>query len=812
MADALTWANVFNEAFVNAGRVPWFDDETIQRIKDHMSGTLPDETIRDPRPGVDDWYGSGVGYNSGRGPNYGNGNNDWFKVFFKRWSFSQQHNIDLSGGGNATTYYLGAGYMGKEGMYNFADDDYKRYNLRANISTDPARWLKLNFRSAFSRGKNNTPAAYSSLTGGNWMHQIARKLPNTPLKNPDGYYSDYSNVNNFTEGGRDLSTDDQLTLTGETIITPLKGWNITANYTLNGEYYYDEIFNKTVYTYLPSGTKVVEWQTDPNNSLAKSQVNINHSTINLFSSYETNLGNHYFKILGGYIRDYTDYKEFSASNSLLYSNDIPSLNLTYNTTPAVGDIMRRLAIEGFFGRFNYNYQDKYLVELNGRYDASSRFLQGHRWQLYPSVSAGYNISKENFWQPLEKYVNALKIRGSYGTLGDQWGDDPGHTNFYPFYPSLGTVSPSGTNWIFANGREAYIVPPGLVNPNLTWARIKTFDLGADIYFLNNRLSASFDWYKRRTDDFVGPGQALPVVLGAAVPIENNASIETKGFELSLGWSDKIGNVTYYVKGVLSNYKGKVLQYPNPTQLLTTWYPGMTMGEIWGYVTQGLFKSNQEVADAPDQSKLYGAQWTPGDVRYKDLDGNNAIDYGDYTAKHPGDLKVIGNNTPQYSYGLSLGAQYRGFDLSVFLQGVAKRDVWISSNMFWGIVPGGAPEWQSSVFTKTLNYWSADNPDGYFPKIYMSDQMSKNEQVQTRYLQNAAYMRVKNLQIGYALPHGLIRKAHLQQLRLYLSIDNLATVTKLQNTLDPELSIPALEGDGKIYPLQRTFSFGLNIGL
>lgn len=802
MVNSLDFAQTFNEAFTNAGRAPWYDSETLQRISDYQAGILQDETIKDPN--YDDWYGSGIGYFTGSGPNKGNGNNDWFDIFF-RPAFSHQHNLGVSGGGNSSTYYVGAGYLSRDGIYNFMRDKFQRYNLRANLSTEIAKWMTVNFRSTLSREQNNTPATYSAATGGNYMHQIARKLPTTPFRNPDGHYSDYSNIALFTEGGRNTYTDNRSMLTGEVVLRPLVGWQITGNFTYDGRFYNEENFNKTVYSTLPSGNRVVQFQTNPVNSLTKISSTTDHYIINLFSSYEKQLSQHYFQVLGGYIRDYTHLKSINAGNSLLYSNDIPSLNLTYNPNATIGDSDIRLAIEGIFGRFNYNYDGKYLLEFNGRYDASSRFTEGSRWNLYTSVSAGYLMSKEAFWEPIKPYVNMFKLRGSYGSLGDQWGDNPNRNNYYPFYPSLGTRAPNNTNWIFNDGRQAYITPPGLVNNALTWATITSLNLAFDAELLKSRLAVSLDWYRRDAVDFVGPAQALPAVLGTAVPFANIASMKTTGFELTVGWNDQIGNVNYFARGVLSDYTATVLDYPNPSGLLSDWYQGMRMGEIWGFETMGLFQSTEEISEAPSQHRIFGGNWAPGDVRYRDRNGDNEITIGTNTLSDPGDRKVIGNSTPRYAYGMTLGGQWKGFDASVFLQGVAKRDAWIGSNMYWGIVGG---EWQSTYLVENQDRWTPESPDGFFPKYYMSNEMNKNMQQQTRYLQNAAYMRLKNVQIGYNFPPLLINRIQLQNLRIYISGDNLATFTKMQKSVDPELAIDA----GKIYPLQRFFSFGLNLTL
>ncbi|PSL23856.1 SusC/RagA family TonB-linked outer membrane protein [Dyadobacter jiangsuensis] len=795
MVNSLDFANLYNEAFKNAGRAPAFDDETIQRIKDYQAGKITTETIASPVAGSNSWLTWASS----------NANHDWFKIYFKDFAFSQQHNVGVTGGSDKTTYYVGGGYNYRGGMYNFGTDTYKRFNIRANVTSDLTRWLGFSFRSSASRQLYDTPNLYGSKTGGGneaYMHQIARKFPTVALFNPDGNYSSTSDVLLHEQGGRNKTVTDQVMLTGEFNVKFTKDWTATANYTLDGSFYDAQSHQKTLYEFLPDGSKAVIGGTSPSSFSRNNERNFHH-IVNAFTSYEKQEGSHYFKVLGGYVRDLTEFQSYSASNSLLYSDNIPSLNTSYGTSPTIGDNIRKLASEGFFGRINYNFKEKYLLEINGRYDGTSRFLQDVRWKFYPGISAGWNVDRESFFEPLAKTVTAFKIRGSYGQLGDQYFLDANAPNWYPFYPSLSITKPTSTSWLFGSGQEAAVNYPTMVNPMLTWVTTKSSNIGADIALFNNRLTSSFDWYVRKADDFAGPSQALPAILGAAPPTANNAAIETRGFELTIGWNDHIGDVRYGLRGVLSNYSGKVVKYPNPNGTLSTYYEGQKMGEIWGYQSVGLFRSEQEVAEAPAQTFLSAAAWTPGDVRYADLNGDGKIDAGNSTLANPGDRRVIGNSTPRYSYSFTGDLAWKGFDLQVFLQGIAKRDVFIGSNYFFGIVGN---EWQSSVFTVHQDRWTAENPNGYFPKFYMSDQNSKNTQTQTRYLQNAAYLRIKNLQLGYSLPPAVMKAIRLQRVRVYLSAENLATFTKLVKTLDPELSI----GSGKIYPLQRTFSAGLNV--
>ncbi|MDR1225264.1 MAG: TonB-dependent receptor [Tannerella sp.] len=795
IANSLDFVNFQNEAFRNADRMPMFSDEAIQRIKDYQAGIITDETYKDPAPGSDSWVTW-----------QGNANNDWFDIYFKDFAFSQQHNVGVSGGTNHSNYYIGLGYNQQEGLYNYGKDSYQRFNVRANLSSELTKWLTFNFKSAFSRGVTDTPYTYPAKTGGNWMHQISRKWPTAALYNPDGYYSYPSDVVFQEEAGRNKSNNDNALLTGEFVIHPLTGWDITANYTFDGWYNNGSQHLKTLYYYLPSGKKELQSGTTPN-SFSRSNSKNQHHTVNIFSSYEKQLGSHYFKVLAGFTQELYDNLSVSAGNNYLYSDNLPVLSLTYGTTPSVGDGASQLAVRGGFGRINYNYKEKYLIEFDGRYDGTSRFLKDVRNKFYPGVSAGWMLSKESFWKPLEQTVNTFKIKAGYASLGDQ-----SFTGYYPFYPSLSTSAPTSGNWLFSGGRESYISQPGLINPLLTWVTSTTMDVGVEMTLLSNRLSIDFDWYKRKSDDFVGPAEALPAFLGTSAPQDNNAAMETNGFDLTVGWRDRIDDFSYGINAVLSDYKGKVVKYPNPNRLNTTWYEGQNMGDIWGYETYGLFQSDAEIASAPSQAKINASQLHLGDVRYVDLDGNGEIDWGDNTLDNPGDRKVIGNTTPRYSFGVNMNAEYKGFDFVLFLQGVGKRDAWLTSNIFWGIDADGS-EWQANLFTLQSDRWTEDNPDGYYPRYYMSSQMRKNEQIQTRYLQNAAYLRVKNMQLGYTLPESLIRKIDCRKIRLFVNIENLATLTKMAKTIDPEFSNVSGysgSGDGKVYPLQRTWACGLNI--
>ncbi|MDR3339979.1 MAG: SusC/RagA family protein, partial [Candidatus Symbiothrix sp.] len=325
-----------------------------------------------------------------------------------------------------------------------------------------------------------------------------------------------------------------------------------------------------------------------------------------------------------------------------------------------------------------------------------------------------------------------------------------------------------------------------------------------------------DWYRRSSDDVVGPAEQLPAVLGVAAPSKNNASLETKGFELTLRWRDQIEAIglSYGIRGTLADSKSVVKKYPNATKAISTWYEGAVIGDIWGYVTDGYYTQAEQ--DAGIDQNIQGSatgpgkNWSVGDIKYRDLDGDGLITRGGNTVDDPGDRKIIGNNRPRYTYGITLDAEWKGFDVSAFFQGVGKRDAWIDAGgpgQFWGTQNS---EWQANFLTIHLDRWTPETPNGYFPKYYLNNTTSgnaKNQVVQTKYLQDASYLRFKNLQIGYTIPARLLNKAGISKLRVYVSGENLATITDFVKTIDPEF---ATLSRGIGYPLQRTWSVGLNL--
>ncbi|WPU91465.1 TonB-dependent receptor [Mucilaginibacter sabulilitoris] len=791
MANSLQFAEAYNAASVNSGQGTVFSDDIINKIRDNINkpGTWPVST---PDPANPNKYTYASPLNTD--------NVDWFREYFKPWSFNQKHDINVSGGSENTTYYIGAGYYDQGGQLRYANEDFSRYNVTGNIRTEPTKWLRVGLITRFSKRNTNLPYPYASQLG-NWVHMASTRWPNWALRNPDGQFSTASNVEFLNSGGRSKNNENDLSITGSLEAEPIKDWKINLDYAYNNTASRYQDHSAYVYSWNVDGTK---YNIGPSvNSVSEGMISDNYNTVNLYSSYLKNFDKHHFKILAGtQVEVYKGYN-VSGSRSDLITDDLPSISTATGTQYAY-DILSQWATIGTFGRFNYDYDEKYLIEFNGRYDGTSRFREGSRFGFFPSVSAGYNLARENYWEGLKNTINEFKLRASYGSLGNQ---------NVANYQYLATI-PIGTNigYILNGERPSYLNSPGLISPDLTWETSRTLDFGLDASFLKSRLNLTFDVYTRTTLNMLGPASVLPAALGAAVPYQNNADLKTKGFELGLTWRDQIGSdFNYNVSVVLSDYKSRIVKYYNPTNLLSNYFPGNQIGDIWGFQTAGLIKTDNDLASMPDQSYLFG-RWTKGDVLYTDLNGDNKINIGNNTLANHGDLKVIGNSTPRYSYGINLGASWKGIDFSMFLQGVAKRDLWLgggsagnnSGNLFWGFTPN----FGNNVYQTTLDYYSESNPNAYWPTPYVSSEGAKNHQIQTRYLQSGAYMRLKNLQVGYDLSR-LLKHSGLRKIRIYFTGENLLTFSGINKNFDPEV-VSGGWGTGKIYPLLKTYSLGTNI--
>ncbi|RZK57257.1 MAG: TonB-dependent receptor [Pedobacter sp.] len=801
MMDSYTFATYFNDASVNGGSAPHFDAAALKRIQDYQAGLITASVI--PNPNNTQFWGDGYAY--------GNDNNDWYKEMYRDQSFSQEHNISLNGGNETTTYYLSGNFMDQAGMMRFNQDNYGRYGATAKINTKLSETLQANYSNRFIRETYRRPSA---LTNG-FYEAIGRQgWPTLPLYDPNGFlYSSPSPALEMRDGGEDNQVKDWMYQQLQLVFEPIKGWKTFAEVNYRTQTQFRHWDSQQTYNYDVNG---VPYLYKRNSNVNEYGFKENYFNTNIYSEYAKSLGKHNFKAMAGMQYEDTRYRDFNAQRDGIIVRDIATLNTTTGLdpdgkviAPMVAGQYQNWATQGFFGRLNYDYDGKYLVEANLRYDGSSRFRSDKRWGWFPSVSAGWNIAREDFFQDRFKFANTFKLRASYGNLGNQ-----NTNNWYPTYLTMPVGTANGA-WLINGLRPNTASAPGIISSALTWETIESYNVGLDFGFLNNRLTGSFDWYNRKTLNMVGPAPELPVILGTAVPQTNNTDLKSLGFEFEIGWNDRLKNgMGYGVKFLLSDYQTTVTRYPNATMSLDTYRTGQKLGEIWGYSTIGIAKTQAEMdahlATSSNGQSAFGSQWAAGDIMYADYNGDGKIDWGSWTQGDSGDAHLIGNNTPRYRVGLDVNLDYKGFDFRAFFQGVLKRDYWQSSYFFWGAT---GDKWWSTGLVQHTDYFRNDpnsplglNLDSYYPRPTFGT--GKNQQTQTGYLQDASYIRLKNVQLGYSLPQKIVQKFGAQKLRVFASGENLVTWTKLAKMFDPE----TIDGgaNGSVYPLSKVVSFGLSL--
>ncbi len=804
MENSLKYITAFDQASINAGLGANFTPENYERIKKYMAGEIKEETWL--KPDSSDWMGNGIWSIAG------NGNNDWMYIFYKDITTRQKHNIDISGGGDKTSYYMSAGLWDQPDELRYGGQFYKRYNVTANITSRATNWMTVKFNSKYINERNryfNTKEGYDRNV---FYHDFYRINSFRPRILPNGEFSDISDIPSLVDGGKADVYGSQYILSLGAILEPVKNWEtaISYNYTNSNSRYDDN--KKTIYGTDPRGEKYVHAY--PTSSYTSNFVTDNNTLFNITSSYNVALNKHNFYVMAGFESQSDLLNGITGSKNDMLTSSVPSIS-TSTGKINLSDNKSHWATESFFGRFRYNFKEKYLLELNGRYDGSSRFASDSRWGFFPSVSVGYSLSQESFWKALKPYVNTFKIRGSWGSLGNQ------QVPNYLYLPTLGMGT--NLNWIIGTVRPDFVQAPGLTSADLTWETITTKNIGFDAGFLDGRLSATFDLYTRITSDMFGPAEALPLTLGTSVPQTNNATIRTRGFDLDLTWRDNISaNLAYSVRATLSDNVSTVLKYNNPTKSLSTWYAGQTLGEIWGLKTVGIYQSDEDAGKGPDQTLFYPT-WKAGDIQYKDLTGDKKITRGSWTADDPGDYTIIGNNSSRYPVGLYGELRWKNIDFSMFWQGVLKREYAFATandNAFYGF--NGQQWWGMNAFYQgnntTLDYWRPEsetnilgpNTQAYYPKPYLSTEDYKNKQIQTRYMQKASYFRLKSLTIGYTVPSNLTRKVAVENARIYVSGENLLTLTPLTKLIDPEALFNSGWGVAKGHFLRRIFSVGINV--
>lgn len=798
--NSLKYINMYDEAAVNAGGSPKYAGTLQgQYVEDYFYGRYDSPVYIDPA-NTDGKYSYC-------------GNTDWWDALYKP-SFNQNYNVSVSGGTGKTTYYASMGLFDQGTNRVGAHEDYKRWNVKLNINTQITNWLNVggNITNAYTSQKHPTGSGNSGVTnmGGVFKNDL---MPLMPVRHPDGNYAgqgSYTNPIAMQEfGGTSKWKYNDLWLTGIVRITPMEGLSIQADYTWN---YYNANSKQHQTTFMEYGypggyAQPYQWANPA--WVQYSTNNDYYTSFNAFAQYDWTLKDkNNFSVMAGYNQEKKVNGGFWARREEMLTNDMEMLGQGTGDLTAGNNSTTHWAINSLFFRINYDYEGKYLAEITGRYDGTSRFAKGHRYGFFPSGSIAWRMSQEKFWEGISTWWNNAKIRASYGRLGNQV-----VSSNFPYLSNYGVNS--SYDYLIDGEKILAVTAPGLVSANLTWEKVNQVDIGIDLGFLNNRLIAEFDWYSRQTIGSLGAGQALPSTLGTSAPNVNSINTRTNGWEFLVEWHDNISSIGlgYYAKVSVSDNQAVVTKYDgNPGNAedgydLSYYYPGYKFGDIWGYESAGLFQNQAQVDDYTSRVDLtyITKNWQPGDIIFKDIDGDGAVNDGDWTTKNPGDNKIVGNSTPRYSFGITLGANWKGFDFEMFWQGVGQRKLWWSSAINGTDFYAFSNQWAVPTQAST-DYWTEENPDAYFARLSLggSSNTINYSWYSDRYTLNMAYARMKNIVLGYSIPSSVLKKIGISQLRVYVQGENLVTISPSKKFCDPETS------SFTTYPIQKKISLGLNL--
>ena len=767
-------------------------------------------------------------------------NTDWYHELYSDQHPVQKHSVSVSGGNKAVRYFLSGSYDKKVGIIKQNPDVYQKYNLRSKLDFDINKYFKMSNNTSYFASTYSFPGVGDVENA--FAYAARHALAAFPLKNPDGswvYTTPMISGNYNVANGRHIvyGNDKNYNMdkyndfqnTTELKFTPVKQFNVTANFTYrNYTTSYTNRQTKFDYRVYPGAEMQYYTSGAGEDKLTETVKRYNYLSGNVFATYEETWKEaHHFTAMAGVNAETWANKNVKALGKNLLSEDLNDLNLIApdadgNVLTEVGGGQNAYSLLGVFARVNYDYKGRYLLEASARYDGTSRFAEGSRWGLFPSGSLGWRISEEPFFAPAKKLINNLKLRASYGSLGNQ---------NVSYYAHLRTISLNYfSNYTFGEGstKPKYSSLSNPVSSGLTWETSQQSNIGLDMAMLNNRLEFTAEAYIRDTKNMLTDGDALPAVFGADPPKANSADLRTKGYELSLSWRDQFNLAGhpfgYNVRATMSDFRSHITKFDNPTRTFgKSYYEGMRIGDIWGFEVDGLFATDEEAkqytSEVLDCSYINGRMtggFLAGDLKFVDLDGDGVLGIGSNTVDKPGDRKILGNSLPSLQYGMTFAFDWLGFDVSAFFQGTGNH-YWYPHgfNMnFWGCYSYSYVSFLQRDFIQRC--WSEENPDAYFPRprsySATGGELSK---VNSRYLQNVRYLRFKNLTVGYTLPKKWLDKVNVDKIRVYFTGENLHYWSPLKKNclyVDPESAFSrSSDVDNHMsYSWQKTMMFGVDI--
>lgn len=761
---------------------------------------------------------------------------DPHKEMLNEWTPQQSHNLSAQGRmGDKSSFMVSLGYSNQEGLMKIQSEDMAKYNANIGFNSELTKWLKADFRVLASRQNYNSPYNYYDNSGYNraenngYFGYYMRWGSYFPYGQYDG--KKFRHAPGYMENAnQNVEQTDYVRLNGSLTAQLTKKLQVITEYSIANKNINHKLNGGTVDLWdfwAPLSSNNVEDMKltrlvgagDLHDRVAAAKSLDQTQVFNAYATYTESINkSHNFKAMAGTNIEWNDFERSYSERRALMDKDKPEFGLatgqqfSSSIYDGFSPLHSQYAIAGLFGRLNYDYQGRYLLEVNGRYDGSSRFPSNSQWAFFPSASVGYRVSEEAFMQSTKSFMNDLKLRASVGSIGNQ------NIAANAFLPVMRSTT---ANWVTNGVMTPSVDLPRVVDPGLSWEKVVTYDIGADVQFLNGMFGVSFDWYQRNTSGMLAPGKSLPDVFGADAPLTNAGDLRTRGYELSLDFNYPINkNISVFANLSLADYQSVVTKWNNVSKTLGLMYEGRKLGEIWGLETDRLYQvddfTNGILNDGyASQASLQrsGFIFGPGDIKYKDLNNDGKIDAGKRTLDDHGDLKIIGNTTPRYQYGIRLGGNGYGFDLDIFFQGVGKRDFWADSDLILPLYNR-----TDALYGNQLDYWTPQNTDAYFPNPFPGSSASalasgttgsNNFVTQSKYMLDMSYLRLKNITFGYTLPARLSKKAYMEKARIYFSAQNVAEFVSDKLPVDPEIDEKEAAW-GRTYPYTRTVSFGLQV--